>query len=93
MRKFKVVIPVFVVVLALLVSGIGVYAEDAVKVNINKASVEELTQLQGIGPKYAAQIVEYREQKGPFVSPEDLMKVPGIGQKTFENNKEVIVVE
>ena len=93
MRKFKVLIPVLVAVFALLVSGISVYAGDAAKVNINTATVEELTQLQGIGPKYAAKIVEYREQKGPFVSPEDLMKVPGIGQKTFENNKEVIVVE
>jgi len=93
MPKIKVLIPVLVAVFALLVSGISVYAGDAAKVNINTATVEELTQLQGIGPKYAAQIVEYREQKGPFVSPEDLMKVPGIGQKTFENNKEVIVVE
>jgi competence protein ComEA len=93
MRKFKVVVPVLVAVVALLVSGISVYAGDAAKVNINTATVEELTQLQGIGPKYAAQIVEYREQKGPFASPEDLLKVPGIGQKTFENNKEVIVVE
>jgi len=93
MRKIKVLIPVLVAVFALLVSGISVYAGDAAKVNINTASVEELTQLQGIGAKYAAQIVEYREQKGPFASPEDLMKVPGIGQKTFEKNKDVIVVE
>jgi competence protein ComEA len=93
MRKFKVVVPVLVAVVALLVSGISVYAGDAAKVNINTATVEELTQLQGIGPKYAAQIVEYREQKGPFASPEDLLKVPGIGQKTFDKNKDVIVVE
>ncbi len=93
MKRLKVVIPVLVAVLALLVSGISVYAGDAVKININTASAEELTQLQGIGPKYAAKIVEYRDQNEPFASPEDLMKVPGIGQKTFEKNKDLITVE
>ena len=93
MRKVKVIIPVLVAILALLVCSIGVYAGDAAKININKASAEELTQLQGVGPKYAAKIVEYREQNGPFASPEDLMKIPGIGPATFEKNKELIVVE
>ncbi len=93
MKRLKVVIPVIVAILALLVSGISVYAGDAVKININTASAEELTQLQGIGPKYAAKIVEYRDQNEPFASPEDLIKVPGIGQKTFDKNKDLIVVE
>jgi len=93
MRKVKVIIPVLVAVLALLVCSIGVYAGDAAKININKASAEELTQLQGVGPKYAAKIVEYRDQNGPFAAPEDLMKIPGIGPATFEKNKELIVVE
>jgi competence protein ComEA len=91
--KVKVAVVMMVAVLALMLSGIGVYAGDAAKININKASAEELTQLQGVGPKYAAKIVEYREQNGPFASPEDLMKIPGIGPATFEKNKELIVVE
>ena len=93
MNSHKLVIPVFVAVIALLISGISVYAGDAAKININTASAEELSQLQGIGPKYAAKIVEYREKDGPFASPEDIMKVPGVGQKTFEKNKDLIVVE
>lgn len=93
MMKLKGTIAVLVTVLALLVSGISVYAGDAAKININTASAEELTQLQGIGPKYAAKIVEYREQNGPFASAEDLMKIKGIGPVTFEKNKELIVVE
>lgn len=91
--KLKVTVAVLVTVLALLVSGISVYAADEAKININTASAEELTQLQGIGAKYAAKIVEYREQNGSFTSPEDLMKVSGIGPATVAKNKELIVVE
>ena len=91
--QLKTTVAVLVTILALLVSGISVYAGDEAKININTASAEELTQLQGIGAKYAAKIVEYREQNGPFTSPEDLMKVSGIGPATVAKNKELIVVE
>ena len=63
------------------------------KVNINTASAEQLTQLKGIGPALAQRIIEYREKNDPFEKPEDLMKVKGIGQKTFESIKDAIVVE
>ncbi|CAB1058525.1 Transcription accessory protein (S1 RNA-binding domain) [Olavius sp. associated proteobacterium Delta 1] len=93
MKKIQVAIAVSVAVLAIMVSGISVYAGDTEKININTASADELTQLHGVGPKYAAKIVAYRDQNGPFASPEDIMKVSGIGQKTFEKNKELITVE
>jgi len=93
MMKLKTTVLVLVAILALLVSGIGVHAGDQTKININTASAEELTQLQGIGAKYAAKIVEYREQNGPFATPEDLMKVSGIGPATLAKNKELIAVE
>ncbi len=93
MMKSKIAIAVLVAVLAVMLSGICVYADDMAKININTASAEQLTQLQGIGQKYAAKIVEYREQNGPFTSAEDIMKVPGIGPVTVEKNKERIVVE
>jgi len=91
--QLKITVAIIVTVLALLLCGISVHAGDEAKININTASVEELTQLQGIGAKYAAKIVEYREQNGPFTAPEDLMKVSGIGPATFAKNKELIVVE
>ena len=81
------------VILVILSGIINLYAGEMAKVNINTASVEELTQLNGIGPSHAAKIVEYREKNGPFKLPEDVIKVPGIGQKTFENNKDLILVE
>jgi competence protein ComEA len=64
-----------------------------VKVNINKATVDELCVLKRIGPSYAQRIVDYREQNGPFEKPEDIMKVRGIGLKTFEANKDMMTCE
>jgi competence protein ComEA len=93
MKRNRFVAVSLVAVLALLLSGISVYAGDAAKIDINKASAEELTQLKGIGPSLAAKIVEYRDKNGPFKNPEDITMVSGIGAKTYENNKDVIVVE
>lgn len=59
-----------------------------VKININRASVEELTELEGVGPGYAQKIVQYREEQGNFEKPEDIMKVKGVGQKIWEANKD-----
>ena len=93
MLNRKMVIPVLVAVFVGLVSILNVNAGDSGKININTASVEELTQLKGIGPNHAAKIIEFREKNGPFKIPEDIMQVPGIGQKTFENNKDFIIVQ
>ena len=68
-------------------------AQEAEKININKASAVELTQLKRIGPKLSERIVEYREKQGPFERPEDIMQVKGIGPKTFELNKDRITTE
>ena len=53
------------------------------KVNLNTASVEQLTTLPGVGPKLAARIVEYRQKSGSFRSPQELMNVKGVGEKNF----------
>ena len=81
------------VIFFILAGVIRLYAGETAKININTASAQELTQLKGIGPSHAAKIVEYRQKNGPFKLPEDVVKVPGIGQKTFENNKHLILVE
>ena len=62
-------------------------------VNINTASSEQLQQLPRIGPAMAARIIEYRTQNGNFKSKEELMKVRGIGEKTFRNLKDKISIQ
>lgn len=57
-------------------------------VNINTAEAGELDSLPGIGPALAERIIKYRERNGSFASLEDLMQVPGIGQKKWENLKD-----
>jgi competence protein ComEA len=50
-------------------------------VSINRATAEELESLPGIGPTIAQRIVEYRQTRGDFRRPEDLLNVAGIGEK------------
>ena len=71
-----------------------IWAEETAteKININTAPIEELVKLERVGPKHAQSIIDYR-QKNPFEKPEDIINVPGIGDKTFELNKDVIVVK
>lgn len=61
-------------------------------VDINRASAGELETLPGVGPATAEKIVADREANGPFAAPEDLMRVPGIGEKKFEAMSEMVVV-
>lgn len=62
-------------------------------VNINKADTTMLTTLPGIGPAKAEAILAYREGTGNFKEKQDLMKVTGIGQKTFEKLEPLITVK
>lgn len=61
-------------------------------VNINSATTEELDSLPGVGPSTAAAIVEDRDANGPFSSPEDLMRVSGIGEKKFAKLRDHVCV-
>ena len=59
-------------------------------ININAASAEALQSLPGIGPALAARIVADREARGPFRTSEDLLRVPGIGPKRWEQIRPLV---
>jgi competence ComEA-like helix-hairpin-helix protein len=52
--------------------------------NVNRAGEEELDLLPGIGPKLAGRILEVRESMGRFSSPDELLQVPGIGERILQ---------
>jgi len=88
-----------ILVIALVLFCVALWApfagaqEAKAKVNINTATAEELTVLKHVGEALSQRIVEYREEYGAFKSPEDIVKVPGVGQRVYEANKDIITVK
>ena len=71
-----------------LVAALLPVAAWAGPVNVNTADASMLAQeLDGIGPAKAQAIIEYRQKNGPFRTPEDLLKVQGIGERVLEQNR------
>ncbi|MDA8015899.1 MAG: helix-hairpin-helix domain-containing protein [Thermoanaerobaculia bacterium] len=89
--------------LATLVTGLPAMAAEAGSeasggshpgvVNVNTADAEQLRQLPRVGPALADRILAYRESHGKFETPEDLLLIQGIGERTFEMLRSFVVVE
>lgn len=90
MRNFKKSLVIAVIFCLFIVFSAPVMAGD--KVNINTAGQEELCTLKNIGDTYAQRIIEYRKAH-KFEKPEEIMEVKGIGTKTYELNKDRIIVK
>jgi len=65
---------------------------DSGRIDLNKATKEQLIGLPGIGPSKAQAILDYRSRNGNFRKTEELVNVKGIGEKTFEKLKDRITV-
>ena len=71
----------------------GENTKQALKVNINTATSEELQKLPGIGEAMASRIITYRKEKGKFSKLEDLKSASGIGEAKFNNIKNYIYIK
>jgi competence protein ComEA len=95
--KNKLLILIFIIIIILVVGfinfnkSIDLKSNSNVQVDILTASVSELTKIPGIGYSKAQSIVNYRSNYG-FYELKDIMKVSGIGEKTFENIKKYIFI-
>jgi competence protein ComEA len=61
--------------------------------NLNTATAEQLQRLPGVGPSLAKRIVDFREKKGGFKRIEELLAVPGISEKKWQQLKEYLVLK
>ena len=96
MKLRRVVVSTLAFALAVVLSsGLALAAGKPAptgKVNINTATVEQLTALPGVGPALAARIVEHRQKAGAFKATAELMNVKGIGEKNFNKIQSYLTV-
>lgn len=67
-------------------------SEQEQRVSINRASLEDLQVVRGIGPVIAQRIVDFRQANGSFSALEDLVQVNGIGRAKYEKIKEQLTL-
>ena len=82
----------FLILFLALVFSIAAWAAEAV--NVNKASAEEIAEsLKGVGISKAQAIVAYREANGSFAHVDELVNVKGIGIRTIDQNRGIILLQ
>lgn len=86
----KKVLITLICTLFFLCSAASVTAME--KINLNTATLEQQTQLPGVGPALAKRIIEYRTEH-PFKTTEEVKQVKGIGDAKYEKIKDLITVQ
>lgn len=101
MKRIKKIVLLLVIVSVFLMHGGVLHATQAqkttdgskaVKININTAGTAQLIQLPRVGEKIAQRIIDFRKKNGNFKRIQDIMKVRGIGLKTYKKFEKMITV-
>ncbi len=97
MNRLNILISIFVILSLFLMSAVPINAmqnnyKKSKLININYANSETLTKLPGIGKKKAERIIKFRKKNGRFKRISDIMKINGIGEKTFKKFSKMIKV-
>jgi competence protein ComEA len=70
----------------------GAASAPAGKLDLNAATAEQLETLPRVGPALSARILQWRTENGRFTSVDDLLEVPGIGEKTLDGFRELVTI-
>lgn len=93
MTRLKRILVLLTIVGLVVGFSCNAWAEEGKdKININTATLEQLTQLKGVGEVTAKKIIDYREKAGLFKSVQDLTNVKGIGSKILSDNMDLITI-
>ncbi len=63
------------------------------KINVNTADKQTLKLIPGVGEKLAQRILDYRQENGKFLRPEDLSRIKGFYNRTLEKARDLIIIE
>lgn len=74
-------------------TSVATTSTQTTTINLNTADEAQLMTIPGIGPAKATSIIAYRQEQGQFTTIEDIKKISGIGDKTFEKLKDYISVK
>lgn len=91
MTQFRIPFLTVVALAATAMLGVSAMQPEA-PININTATAEELTALDGVGEVIAGRIVEWREKNGPFTNTDELTNIEGIGETTYQNIRPHVTV-
>ena len=94
MRRIKKYLTAIAIIMVVSISGITVAQEGSTeKININKASNEDLTGIPLITKEMADSVIEYRDQNGDFLMLNELLSVDGFNAKTIKRLTPYLTLE
>lgn len=92
MKKNKIIFCIALLAIFSILASLS-YAKDADKINLNKATVEELSKVPGLNPDLAKKIIDARKENGEFVDMDELLDIDGIDVKLLRQLKKYLIIK